>query len=49
MAARAMGYDSDVAQSAIRVSLGVETTEDQVMRFAQAWGSAYRKMRARAA
>ncbi|WP_334064207.1 cysteine desulfurase family protein [Limimaricola cinnabarinus] len=45
----AMGYDSDVAQSAIRVSLGVETTEDQVLRFAQAWGSAYRKMRARAA
>ncbi|GAD54845.1 cysteine desulfurase family protein [Limimaricola cinnabarinus] len=45
----AMGYESDVAQSAIRVSLGVETTEEQVMRFADAWSSAYRKMRARAA
>ncbi|WP_341213665.1 aminotransferase class V-fold PLP-dependent enzyme [uncultured Limimaricola sp.] len=45
----AMGYESDVAQSAIRVSLGVETTEEQVLRFADAWGAAYRKMRARAA
>ncbi|MGR3464621.1 cysteine desulfurase family protein [Limimaricola sp.] len=45
----AMGYTGDIAQSAIRVSLGVETTEDQVLRFADAWGAAYRKMRARAA
>lgn len=45
----AMGFDTGIAQSAIRVSLGVETTEDQVLRFADAWGAAYRKMRARAA
>ncbi|SDE16013.1 cysteine desulfurase family protein [Limimaricola pyoseonensis] len=45
----AMGYDDGIAASAIRVSLGLETTEDEVLRFAEAWGSAYRKMRARAA
>lgn len=45
----AMGYDSELAGSAIRVSLGVETTEDEVSRFAETWSSAYRKMRARAA
>ena len=34
---RALGLDDDLAASAVRVSLGVDTTEDEVMRFAQAW------------
>jgi cysteine desulfurase len=34
---QALGLNDDVASSAIRVSLGIETTEDEVMRFAQAW------------
>ncbi|WP_095589592.1 cysteine desulfurase family protein [Actibacterium ureilyticum] len=46
---RAMGYDPDVARSAIRVSLGPATTEDEVRRFAQAWCSAHRRFRARSA
>lgn len=45
----AMGYDDKVAASAIRVSLGIDTTEDEVLRFAQAWTDRYRKMRTRAA
>ncbi|MBB3710644.1 cysteine desulfurase [Limimaricola variabilis] len=45
----AMGHDEETARSAIRVSLGLETTEEEVTRFAQAWASAYGKMRARAA
>ena len=34
---RAMGYDDSDAASAIRVSLGLETTRDDVLRFADAW------------
>lgn len=34
---RALGLDDDTAASALRVSLGTETTEDEVMRFVQAW------------
>jgi len=33
----AMGFDDDTARSAIRVSLGATTTEDEVMRFCDAW------------
>jgi cysteine desulfurase len=33
----AMGYDPETARAAIRVSLGHETTRDQVERFADAW------------
>ena len=33
----AMGYSELEASSAIRVSLGLETTEDEVLRFAKAW------------
>lgn len=46
---QAMGYSETEASSAIRVSLGPETTEDQVLRFAQAWLKAEQKWRARAA
>ncbi|WP_299915542.1 aminotransferase class V-fold PLP-dependent enzyme [uncultured Roseobacter sp.] len=46
---RAMGYDDETASSAIRVSLGLETTEQDVARFAEAWLEQERKFRARAA
>ncbi len=46
---RAMGYDEATAASAIRVSLGHETTETDVLRFADAWLSKEQKHRARAA
>ena len=45
----AMGYDETTAQGAIRVSLGLETTEDDVLRFADAWLEKQKKHRARAA
>ncbi len=45
----AMGFDGPTAGSAIRVSLDPEVTRDEVLRFADAWGAAYRKYRARAA
>lgn len=46
---RAMGFDEAEAGCAIRVSLGLDTTEAQVMAFADAWVDRYKKMRARAA
>lgn len=45
---RAMGFDETAAASALRVSLGPDTTEEQVLRFAEAWTAQYRKARARA-
>ncbi len=45
----AMGYDDTAAASAIRVSLGPETTETDVLRFADAWLAKEQKFRARAA
>lgn len=45
----AMGLSDEVAQSAIRVSIGPDTTEDQVHAFAEAWGNAYDRFQARAA
>ena len=45
----AMVYDEAVAASAIRVSLGPTTTEDEVLRFAEAWLTKYNRHRARAA
>ena len=46
---RAMGYDEEVARSAIRVSLGPDTTEDEIYRFAEIWLKQLDKHRARAA
>ncbi|WP_375172839.1 cysteine desulfurase family protein [Pseudooceanicola sp.] len=46
---RAMGYDEGAAASAIRVSLGPRTTEDEMTRFADAWLAQLEKHRARAA
>ena len=45
----AMGYDDLAAGSAIRVSLGPATEEEDVVRFAEVWAEAHRKFRARAA
>ncbi len=45
----AMGYDDGLAGQAIRVSLGPDTTQDAVLRFADVWTAAYAKARARAA
>lgn len=44
---RAMGYPQDVAASAIRVSLGPTTTEQDVLRFCEAWLNQHRKFQAR--
>ncbi len=46
---RAMGYDEDQASCAIRVSLGLDTTREQVLRFADAWTAKRKKQRQRAA
>ncbi|NNL19220.1 MAG: aminotransferase class V-fold PLP-dependent enzyme [Boseongicola sp.] len=46
---RAMGLTDDQAECALRVSLGVETTEDDVLRFCEAWLKQERKTPDRAA
>lgn len=46
---RAMGFGEAEAASALRVSLGPETTEDEIARFAEAWLAAHDRYRARAA
>ncbi|PUB12775.1 cysteine desulfurase family protein [Yoonia sediminilitoris] len=43
---QANGLDDEAAASAIRVSLGVDTTEDEVMRFVQAWSDKRARRRA---
>ena len=44
---KAMGYDEALSGQAIRISLGPATTEDQVLRFAEAWARDYRRILAR--
>ncbi|MGH1369098.1 MAG: cysteine desulfurase family protein [Maritimibacter sp.] len=44
---RAMGYDETLAASALRVSIGATTTEDDVLSFAKAWSKEHEKFRAR--
>jgi cysteine desulfurase len=44
---RAMGHDEAAASCAIRISLGPATTEEDVLRFADAWLDRYRRHRAR--
>jgi len=46
---QAMGYDESEASSAIRVSLGLDTTEEEVLRFVDAWSAKYAKHAQRAA
>ena len=44
---RAMGHDDGAATGAVRVSLGPDTTEDDVLRFADAWLARQDKFRDR--
>jgi cysteine desulfurase len=46
---RAMGFDDIVAGSAIRVSIGPDTREDQVLAFAETWAEHYHRFKRRAA
>ena len=46
---RAMGYGDDQAGQAIRISIGPQTTKEEVLRFAEAWGRDYQRVRSRAA
>ncbi|MDX8352084.1 cysteine desulfurase family protein [Cognatiyoonia sp. IB215182] len=43
---RALGLEDDQAACALRVSLGLETTEEEAMRFAQAWTEKHARRRA---
>ncbi|MBQ58235.1 aminotransferase, partial [bacterium] len=44
-----MGFEKNVANSAIRVSLGPSTMESEIVQFATAWLSAYDKFLTRRA
>jgi len=44
---KAMGYDNDMASCAVRVSLGPDTTEQDIHSFCDAWGAHYAKLAAR--
>ncbi|MEM6387154.1 MAG: cysteine desulfurase family protein [Pseudomonadota bacterium] len=46
---KAMGLDERAAEGALRVSLGPTTTEDEVLRFAEAWLRHEKRFRQRAA
>ncbi|MCR8546964.1 cysteine desulfurase [Salipiger sp. P9] len=46
---QAMGHDDETARSAVRVSLGPDVAEEDVVRFAEAWLHQYEKFRARGA
>ena len=46
---KAMGFDEVRAGQAIRISLGPNTTEDEVLRFAESWGREYRRILSRVA
>jgi cysteine desulfurase len=45
----AMGHDAGAAACAIRVSLGLQTRRDEVLRFADAWAARRGRQRSRAA
>ncbi len=47
-ALKAMGFDDAAAASAIRVSIGPQTSEDEVLRFVDAWRREHEKFQARA-
>ena len=44
----ALGYDDEAATCALRVSLGLDTTEDDVLRFADSWARKRQKIAAKA-
>ena len=45
----AMGFDPEVAASAVRVSIGPTTTRDQILAFVEVWSEGLRRFRRRAA
>ncbi len=44
---QAMGFDEGQAAQAIRISIGPGVTQDHVLRFAEAWGRDYKRIRSR--
>jgi len=46
---QAMGFNDETSASAIRVSIGPDTTKDDVLRFAKVWGAQLKKYKARQA
>ncbi len=44
---KAMGFDEGLAGQAIRISLGPDNTEDEVLRFVEVWGREYRRILSR--
>jgi cysteine desulfurase len=46
---KSMGYSEEQAGQAIRISLGPDVQEAQVLRFAEIWGKEYKRIRSRAA
>lgn len=46
---KAMGFDEVLAGQAIRISLGPDVAEAVVLRFAEAWGRDYKRIRSRVA
>ncbi|MDO8325444.1 MAG: aminotransferase class V-fold PLP-dependent enzyme [Cypionkella sp.] len=46
---KAMGFDEVLAGQAIRISLGPDVTEAAALRFAEAWGRDYKRIRSRVA
>ena len=46
---KAMGFADEAAGQAIRISLGPDVTETQVLRFAEAWARDYKRIRSRVA
>ncbi len=46
---KAMGFDEVLAGQAIRISLGPDNTEEEVLRFVEVWGREYRRILSRVA
>ncbi len=46
---KAMGFDEGLAGQAIRVSIGPDSREEDLLRFAESWGRDYRRILARVA
>lgn len=46
---KAMGFGEDISKSAIRISLGPDNTENEVLKFLDVWERAYLRFKAKAA
>jgi cysteine desulfurase len=44
-----LGYEKNIGECAIRISLGPENTKDEILSFVDVWGALYRKFKAKAA